>query len=211
MQQTQEQQKYGVERLVAFCDGVFGFAITLLVVDVINAFPHLPSSATNEQLRDALLGLWPSFFAYALSFFLVGSYWVAHHRMFRYIINANDTLVWLNLALLMLVVFVPFSTSLLDEHDNSTVIVAFYAATITLINLFSMLVWEYAAFDHRLIPADLDEQIIRLNRWRGRIGLAFFLVSIGLAFISPWLAEVSWLAFFLIRPLLLRLFVQKGP
>jgi uncharacterized membrane protein len=69
MQQTQEQQKYGVERLVAFCDGVFGFAITLLVVDVINAFPHLPSSATEEQLWDALLGLWPSFFAYALSFF----------------------------------------------------------------------------------------------------------------------------------------------
>ncbi len=111
----------------------------------------------------------------------------------------------------MLVVFVPFSTSLLGEHDNSTVIVAFYAATITLINLFSMLVWEYAAFDHRLIPADLDEQIIRLFRWRGRIGLAFFLVSIGLAFFSPWLAVVSWLAFFLIRPLLLRLFVQKGP
>ena len=69
MQKTQEPQQYGVERLVAFSDAVFGFAITLLVVDVIDAFPHLPSSATNEQLRDALLGLWPSFFAYALSFF----------------------------------------------------------------------------------------------------------------------------------------------
>ena len=188
-----------------------GFAITLLVVDVINAFPHLPSSATEEQLRDALLGLWPSFFSYALSFCLVGVYWVVHHRAFRYITSSNTTLIWLNLALLMFVVFLPFSTSLLNEHFNSTVIVAFYAATITIISLFSLLVWEYAAFHHRLIPADLDEQTIRLFRWRGRIALAFFLVSIGLAFFRPWLAAVSWLAIFLIRPLLLRQFVEKGP
>jgi uncharacterized membrane protein len=211
MRKTQEQQQYGVERLVAFCDAVFGFAITLLVVDVINAFPHLPSSATEEQLRDALLGLWPSFYSYALSFFLVGTYWAAHHRVFGSIINADATLVWLNLALLLCVAFLPFSTFLLDEYVNSTVIVAFYAATMTIISLFSLLVWEYAAFEHRLIPADLDQKTIRLFRWRGRIALAFFLVSIGLAFLSPWLAKGSWLAIFLIRPLLLRQFVEKGP
>ena len=142
---------------------------------------------------------------------LVGVYWVVHHRAFRYITSSNTTLIWLNLALLMFVVFLPFSTSLLNEHFNSPVIVAFYAATMTLISLFSLLVWEYAAFHHRLIPADLDEQTIRLFRWRGRIALAFFLVSIGLAFFRPWLAAVSWLAIFLIRPLLLRQFVEKGP
>jgi uncharacterized membrane protein len=170
----------------------------------------LPASATDEQLGDALLGLWPSFFSYVLSFCLVGVYWVAHHRTFRSITSSNTTLIWLNLALLLCVAFLPFSTSLLDEYVNSTVIVAFYAATMTIISLFSLLVWEYAAFEHRLIPADLDQKTIRLFRWRGRIALAFFLVSIGLAFLSPWLAKVSWLAIFLIRPLLLRQFVEKG-
>jgi uncharacterized membrane protein len=210
MQKIQEQQ-YGVERLVAFSDGVFGFAITLLGVDVINAFPHLPLSATDEQLRDALLGLWPSFFSYALSFCLVGVFWVVHHRAFRYITSSNATLIWLNLALLMFIVFLPFSTFLLDEYTNSTIIAAFYAATMTIISLFSLLMWEYAAFEHRLISADLDEKTISLFLWRGRIALAFFLVSIGLAFFSPWLAKASWLAIFLIRPFLLRQFVKQGP
>ncbi len=210
MQETQEQQ-YGTERLVAFSDGVFAFAITLLCVDVINAFPHLPSSATDGQLRDALLGLWPSFFSYALSFCLVGIYWAAHHRTFYYITSSNTTLIWLNLALLMFIAFLPFSTSLLDEYTDSIVITAFYAATMTIISLFSLLIWEYAAFKHRLIPADLDERTIRLFRWRGGISLALFLISIGLAFFNIWLAKVSWLAIFLIRPLLLRQFVQRRP
>ncbi len=38
-QKTEEQQRYEISRLVAFSDGVFGFAITLLIVNVISAFP----------------------------------------------------------------------------------------------------------------------------------------------------------------------------
>jgi uncharacterized membrane protein len=211
MQKTEEQQQYGIERLVGLSDGVFGFAITLLILNVIDTFPHLPSSATNEQLRDALLGLGPSFFSYALSFYQVGIYWVAHHRMFGYIINYNTTLLWLNLTMLLFVVFLPFSTSLLDEYSNSAVIVAFYAATLTTISLCSMLLWEYAAFHHRLIPPDLDEKTIRYIRGRGWITLALFVISIGLAFLSPSLAKASWLAIFLVRPLLLRQLVKQGP
>ena len=44
MQKTEEQQQYGISRLVAFSDGVFGFAITLLIINVISAFPLLPLS-----------------------------------------------------------------------------------------------------------------------------------------------------------------------
>lgn len=209
MQKTQERQQYGIERLVFFSDGVFAVAITLLIVNVIDTFPHLPSSATNEQLGDALLGLGPSFFSYTLSFYLVGICWVSHHQMFRYIINHNTTLSWLNLTTLLFVVFLPFPTSLLREHYNSTVIVAFYAATVTIIILCGMLLWEYATFHHRLIPPDLDEKTIRYIRWRGWITLALFVISIGLAFLSPSLAEASWLAIFLVRPLLLRQLAKK--
>ena len=49
MHKTEEQQQYGIARLVAFSDGVFGFAITLLIINVISAFPSLPSSASDEQ------------------------------------------------------------------------------------------------------------------------------------------------------------------
>jgi uncharacterized membrane protein len=194
---------------LSFSDGVFGFAITLLIVNVINAFPSLPSSATDEQLRGALRDLGPSVAAYTFSFYLVGVYWVVHHRMFRYIIRYTSTLLWLNLTMLVFVVFLPFSTSLLDKYDNSHLIVAFYAATLTSISLCSTLLWEYAAFRHRLIPPDLDEHIIGYLRGRGWMTLALFTLSIGLALLSPSLAKVSWLAIFPLRPLVLRWWLKQ--
>jgi len=63
MQKTEEQQQYGISRLVAFSDGVVGFAIKLLIVNVIAAFPPLPASASDEQLVGALIGLNSSFFS----------------------------------------------------------------------------------------------------------------------------------------------------
>jgi uncharacterized membrane protein len=191
MQETEEQQQYGISRLLAFSDGVFGFAITLLIVNVIGAFPPLPSSATNEQIGKALLGLWSSFFAYALSFYLVGIYWVAHHRMFRYIIKYNTTLLWLNLTMLLFVVLLPFSTSLLDKYNHNSVIVAFYAATLAMISLCSIILWEYAAFHHRLIPPDLDQKTLTYFRARGVITLGLYIISIGFAFLNPSLAVAT--------------------
>ncbi|MFL5625937.1 MAG: TMEM175 family protein [Ktedonobacteraceae bacterium] len=208
MPNAEEQQQYGISRLLSFSDGVFGFAITLLIVNVIGAFPSLPSSAPDYRLIGALLGLGSSFFSYALSFYMVGVYWVAHHRMFSYIIHYTSTLLWLNLTLLLFVVFLPFSTSLLDKYNNY-VIVAFYGATLTIISLCSTLLWEYAAFRHRLIPPDLDEKTIGYLRGRGWITLALFALSIGLAFLSPLLAKISWLAIFVIRPLLLSLLLKR--
>ena len=210
MQKTQEQQRYEISRLVAFSDGVFGFAITLLIVNVIGAFPPLPSSASDPQLVCTLLGLGSTFFSYALSFYVGGAYWVAHHRMFSYLIRSTSTLLWLNLTLLLFVVFLPFPTYLLDKYSNSVAITAFYAATLSVISLCSTLIWEYAAFRHRLIPADLDEKTILYNRGRGWITLTLFVLSIGLAFLSPLLARISWFAIFLIRPLLLRLLLKEG-
>jgi len=60
-----------------------------------------------------------------------------------------------------------------------------------------------------LIPADLDEKTILYNRGSGWITLALFVLSIGVAFLSPLLARISWFAIFLIRPLLLRLLLKE--
>src|SRR5260370_323732 len=140
-QKTEEQQRYEISRLLAFSDGVFGFASTLLVVNVSSAFPPLPSSASDKRLLAALLGLGFAFFSYALSFYVGGAYWVAHHRMFSYLIRSTSTLLWLNLTLLLFVVFLPFPTYLLDKYTNSVAIAGFYPATLSVIILFRPLTW----------------------------------------------------------------------
>ena len=64
----------------------------------------------------------PELFTYALSFFVVGMYWMAHHRTFRLLVRVNRTLLWINLAVLGFVALLPFPTEILgkygDDHDR---------------------------------------------------------------------------------------------
>jgi uncharacterized membrane protein len=200
------EEQYGVARLVAFSDGVFGFAITLLITSI--PWPELPRSASADQIGQQLLALLPNFYSYVLSFYIIGIYWVAHHRAFRYIIKFDTTLVWMNLTLLLLIAFLPFSTSLLGRYPNIAIINALYATTLATLSLLYLLLWWYASSQHRLIAPDLDQQLITQLRGRGLIPLAIFIISIGLSFLSPFLAQAAWISIFFVRPIFLRGYVS---
>jgi uncharacterized membrane protein len=55
-----------LDRIVFFSDAVFAIAITLLVLDI-----RVPANLAAEELPDRLLGLWPKFFSYMLSFLVI--------------------------------------------------------------------------------------------------------------------------------------------
>ena len=114
-----------LERLVFFSDAVMAIAITLLVVE-------LSIPAATEDVGDALLDRWPQMLSFVLSFFVIGIFWTAHHRIFRYVANLDQRLIWLNLLFLMCVAFLPFPTAVLGDHDNARASVIFYAAAVGL-------------------------------------------------------------------------------
>ncbi|MBV8117208.1 MAG: DUF1211 domain-containing protein, partial [Candidatus Eremiobacteraeota bacterium] len=102
------------ERFEAFSDGVFAFAITLLILGIVlPPFKALPSEA---QLRAALVGLWPNGLAYALSFAVIGIMWQNHHALFRLVARVDRMTVFLNLLLLAGTAFIPFATSVLGTY-----------------------------------------------------------------------------------------------
>ena len=68
-------------RVEAFSDGVFAIAITLLILEI--KVPDFTEKSTNPQLFDALIGLWPSYFAFLLSFTAVLIMWINHHGFFK--------------------------------------------------------------------------------------------------------------------------------
>src|SRR5262245_26952944 len=85
-------------RLETFCDGVFAIAITLLVLEI-----HVPShdeAARVGGLVRALLGLWPSYLGYTISFVTIGIMWVNHHSIFTYIKRADRYFLLLNVLFL---------------------------------------------------------------------------------------------------------------
>lgn len=197
-----DEQQYGVSRLVSFSDGVFGFAITLLITTLPFTL-NIPPSATNQQTVQQLLNLLPQFYAYLFSFFMVGNYWIIHHRAFRRYIKSNTTLLWLNLTLLLFIVFVPFPTALLGRYGSNSVIVALYAAIQAAISLIYVIMGWYA-LSHQLIVTPRDQKAIKYSYLRGLIPFVIFSLSCVIAFFSPFLAKLAWIAIFVIRPAVLR-------
>jgi uncharacterized membrane protein len=124
-------------RLEAFSDGVFAIVITLLILDV--RFPP-DKPLTLETLR----GVAPHVLAFALSFVIVGVYWVSHHNMMYFIKQVDRQLLWLNLVLLLLIVFIPFPAGLLGQHMDSQFAVTLYGCNLMLVNAAGTGLWLYA-------------------------------------------------------------------
>ena len=205
--QEADNQSYGVSRLLAFSDGVFAFAITLLVLTL--PYPALSASISARQFFAQLLTLKYSFLSYLFSFYITGLFWLAHHRYFRFIIKFDTGLFVINLTLLLFVAFLPFPTYLLGHYGSTSIVVAFYAGTLSLMNVLFLLLWWYATSHHRLIPPTLEKDVISYERLRRLVQLSIFVISIGLALIHPFLAEAAWITVFFV-PMGIRKYTRKG-
>ncbi len=91
-----------IERTVFFSDAVFAIAITLLALEL--EVPQMSENLAASELPSALLELWPKVFSFVLSFWIIGFYWLAHHRIFHYIRLYDRRLLLINLLFLMWIV-----------------------------------------------------------------------------------------------------------
>ncbi len=170
-------------RLEAFSDGVFAVAITLLIFGI--QVPHVADAA----LAGALLAQWPAYATYVVSFLTIGIIWVNHHGLFHRVHRIDRTLLFLNLALLLVVGFLPFPTSLLGEYilgqQAAAIAAAGYGATMFLLSIAFLAIWAYVSFGHGLLATPVDPQAARAQLpWFG-LGLLAYAIAIVLAFVSP--------------------------
>jgi uncharacterized membrane protein len=183
---TRAQQR-DLGRVEAFSDGVFAFAITLLVLGI--RIPKPSDADAAEGLHQVLLQQWPSYVAFALTFSLVGIVWTDHRLMFKHFVRTDHVLVWLNLLVLMSVVFLPVPTAVLGTwvatNRNRLTAVLFYGGTWFVAGIILNLLWWYGAYWGRLAAAEFTEQQRRqlTRRWLG--GPMLYGVCLALAFIDP--------------------------
>lgn len=146
----------GVERIVYFSDGVFAIAITLLALGI-----RVPAGLSSAELTAALVEMWPGYLSYLISFTVIGSFWRAHHRIFRHIKAYDESLISLNLLYLMCVAFLPFSASLIGEYGSQPVAFEIYAGNVAATGFFLGGTWWYATWGGRLTDGELDPGLIR--------------------------------------------------
>jgi uncharacterized membrane protein len=180
-----------VERLRLFTDAVFAIAVTLLAFNI--KLPGLSDDEIATNLPRLLLGLWPQFLSYAITFSVLGLYWRAYHRVFHHIRRYDNGLFVLNLLYLFWIAFLPFPTSIVGQYGDRASAAIFYAVCMAIASLILYALWLYASRVGRLIDADLDSHLMGALARRGLVVPAVFLGSTLVALVSPYLAELCWL------------------
>lgn len=167
-------------RLEAFSDGIFAFAATLLILNL--------AVTAGKPLGGELVGIWPSYLAYAVSFVTIGIIWVNHHTVMHQVGRVDRTFLILSVLFLMLIAFIPFPTRLLALYirsDGALAAALAYGITLTLTAVMINAVWWYAATGSRLLRSDADVAVVRGIGRSYIIGPVIYLGATLVAFINP--------------------------
>lgn len=177
-------------RFESFSDGVFAFAITLLVLGV--ALPEIRYTS-DHALTSALLGLWPNLIAYALSFAVIGILWQNHHALFRLVARIDRKTILLNLLLLSGIVFIPFATSTLGSYPTMHASTFLYGGVLLFCATANNLMLAHLARRQAFRNGGVDAVIVRTTRaYRG--AWATYAVATLLALVVPIASFAAYLA-----------------
>lgn len=183
----------GFDRLVNFSDAVVAIAATLLILPLV----ELAEPDESAQFVDILREHGVELFAFVLSFLVIFSQWLSHHRVFRALVGYTKGLMWVNFVWLLSIVFLPFPTKLIAEksgYDASAV--PLYVATIA-VSVVSMFAADVIVSRHPNIVADDAPRHGGVRN--GAITSVLILAALGLAF-TP-LGLWSLLLLFLTAPI----------
>jgi uncharacterized membrane protein len=100
-------------RIAALSDGIFAFAMTVLVLEI-----HIPDKLdihSEAELWAGLAALGPRIVTWLLSLMTLGIFWVGQQTHLNQLSRADRDLSWLHFLFLACVTALPFSTRLLAE------------------------------------------------------------------------------------------------
>jgi len=177
-------------RVLAFSDGLFAIAMTLLVVAV--TVPKISDSGSVGELWDALGDQESDLISFFISFAVIGRYWLAHHQFVSRLAAVDGGLIAFNLVYLAFIAFLPFPTDLLGTYFENPLSVAIYAVAVAIVSGLEVVLFRTAQ-RHDLLQERLPEDVYRWGAFQSLLPVVFFLLSIPLAFVSTTLAVVFWL------------------
>lgn len=170
-------------RLEAISDGVIAVIITIMVLAL-----YPPKQATAA----ALLGLWPQFAIYLVSFVFLATFWVNHRYLFSLLRRVDERVLWSNMALLFMLSLIPFSTAYVGQTRLAALPTAFYALVMLLAGFafWSLSLGIKAQYEPHQAPAAFTRRQQLINA----AAVAAFAFAIPLAFLDTLAALVLILA-----------------
>lgn len=180
-------QRASHDRLSAITDGVYAVALTLLALEIV--VPSVNSIHSSAQLNDYMVNnLLPQLSLYLISFIILSNFWASTNAIPMYK-KVDNTILTINLAILALVVLIPFSTSFVLSFYHYSQSVIIFSLIILLVGLLYLILYIYL-FKENLVK----ERIYKFIEPNKRIMLIELSISPVLALISIVLALFNPLA-----------------
>jgi uncharacterized membrane protein len=179
------------ERIITFSDAVIAIAITLLALAL--PIPGDPQKLTNGQFLHEIRTDWPDYFAFLISFAVIGNQWASHRRVFRYVDKMTGWVGKLNMVWLLMMVLTPFAAKILPGGGASFgVRFAIYTLIQVIATTCLMLMSREAQLGH-MLRSDAPASARRPDSVPYLAVIITFLVSILVAFAVGW-AYLVWIA-----------------
>lgn len=172
----------GKGRLEAFTDGVIAIIITIMVLEM-----KVPHGADFAALQSSL----PVFLTYVLSYVNVGIFWNNHHHMLHATERVDGKVLWANLFLLFWLSLVPFVIRWMDETGFTALPAAAYGVVL------AMAAIGYILMQRAIVACNGQSTTLATalgSDLKGKLSLSIYVVAIPLAFVSPWIAVVLYVA-----------------
>ena len=170
-------------RLEALVDGVFAFAMTLLVISL--TVPVIPQAEASAELPGYLASMAPQFLSFLIAFFVLASFWIVHHKHFHYLRAVDRLLLWFNILILIFVVLVPFTTNLSGDYSHVWIATVFFHVNMLILGVLFFIQWQYILLHPSLEgirPAKLQARGDMIERFSIIISAC---TGIGISFFTP--------------------------
>ena len=181
---------FTVDRLKGFTDGVLAIVITILVLGIDIPEDH---KFSEQGLVAFLLRISEDVLMYAVSFWLIGAYWVQHHAVFQYLRYCNRSLMWLNILFIFPLTLMPFLTKLKVLYRDDELVHPLFGAAFILSGLILLAIWRYAISRPEIIGRpSIDPAVVRSMTQRILIGPVVSLVAVGITFLNLHLGSIAF-------------------
>ena len=196
-EQNQGSRLASAERLKAFADAVVAIAMTLLILPLMESVSEVAREGGNAAEWVTENG--DQLFSFALSFVLIGAFWLSHHRLFDRVHLVTGRLLVLTIAWMFTIVWLPVATAIVGLMDNDPVQKTLYIGSLFATSVMMTVLGWYALRHPEL--HDMPVANLRSGILADAIASALFALAYLLTIVFPVLSYLPMLLLVLTGPL----------
>jgi len=164
-------------------DGIFAIAMTLLVLGINPPRPAI--SQAQAMLPGMIFDLIPQVFIFIAAFLIIASFWLSHHRQFHFVRTVDPHMLWINIFLLISIVFIPFSTDVAGDYPGVQVAVLLFHVNILAVGFIFVYQGLYISKSGHLCEPDTDKIYLKLHLIRSLLIPCVAFIAAILSFVFP--------------------------